>query len=89
MGQARSWTPGLSLGGWGCPKTRASASKLLGIPSEYATGHPCLHGYQLLISYYVQACDIILFTPHTTLWRRWDFVQVQMRTWLREVESRV
>lgn len=76
------------MGDWGCPKARAPASKLLCVPSEDATRHPCLHGYQLLISYYAQACDIILFTPHTTLWRR-DFVRVQLRTWLREVESRV
>lgn len=95
VGQAGSWTLGLPLaawrgggGDWGCPKARAPASKLLCVPSEDATRHPCLHGYQLLISYYAQACDIILFTPHTTLWRR-DFVRVQLRTWLREVESRV
>lgn len=95
-GPSRELDPGAPLGSvegwgwgdWGCPKARAPASKLLCVPSEDATRHPCLHGYQLLISYYAQACDIILFTPHTTLWRR-DFVRVQLRTWLREVESRV
>lgn len=53
------------------------------------TGHLRLHGYRLLISYCVQACDTISVTPQATPWRRWDFALVVQRTGLREVASRV
>lgn len=62
---AGPWAPpGGGTGAAPRPELLPASSRIL---SEYATGHPCLHGYQLLISYYEQACDIILFTPHMTL----------------------
>lgn len=61
--------PGASLGVLGLPPEVQPAGRGLGpcVPREYVTGHPCLHGYLLLIPYCARAYDIILFTPHATL----------------------